>query len=53
MGAPQIIGVTLMIIHFGMVCNKHGQRRDNWNITEECINALLTLGLLWWGGFFK
>ena len=52
MKAPQIIFIVLVGLELLMHANKHGQPRENYNILIALFNAVITVGLLWWGGFF-
>ena len=53
MEAPQIIYLVLTFLTFLIHAFKHGQPRDDdYNIGYQTINVALSLGLLYWGGFF-
>lgn len=53
MGVPQWIFLILVILGWLAVASKHGEPRRNYNIGEQSLNLIITLGLLWWGGFFS
>ena len=53
MGAPQWIFLVLGILTWVGVAFKHGEPRGNYSIGEQTFNLVVTLGLLYWGGFFN
>ena len=53
-GAPQIIILVLIIVGLGINLAKHGEpKNENSNFWISLTNATVTLGLLYWGGFFS
>ena len=52
MGTPQIITLILMGLNLLITSHLHGQDKGKHNILYTLINAGLTIGLLYWGGFF-
>lgn len=52
MGTPQIISLILMGLNLLITSHLHGQDRGKHNILYTLINVGLTIGLLYWGGFF-
>jgi len=53
MKAPQIIVLVIYFIALLITANKHGQERTAWNFWETLVSAMIMMGLLFWGGFFK
>lgn len=53
MHVPQIVFLILMIISTVVKIMKHGEPRDNYNAFEALLDAMLTVLLLWWGGFWS
>ena len=50
---PQIIVLILLGMGLGMDLISHGKPRDTqYNIWASLIATTITLGLLYWGGFF-
>ncbi len=49
---PQTIYVTLLLVSLLISANRHGKPRTAENFPIYFISALLTLGLVYWGGFF-
>jgi hypothetical protein len=52
MGTPQIICIIVIGLNILISTRLHGQDRGTHNIFHTLINAALTIGLLYWGGFF-
>lgn len=52
MGEAQIVFVLLSILGFGIICNKHGKPRDNYNVWTYLIGSTINYLILIWGGFF-
>ena len=51
--APQIIYASLFLLSAAQVVIEHGKPRKNYNAwTFLLIDSPITLGLLYWGGFF-
>ena len=52
MGVPQIIYIIL--ITAGVVINivKHGEAKKPYNAPETIIATIISVGLMYWGGFF-
>ena len=53
MGTPQIIYLSLISINLLASAYLHGHDKGKHNIFHALINAGLTIGLLYWGGFFN
>ena len=53
MGAPQWIFLILVVLSWLATAFKHGEPKYNYNIGWESLNVIVTLGLLYWGGFFS
>lgn len=53
LGIPQIIMVVLIVMSGAIHLVKHGEPRDNYSFGWWFISFILTVGLLWWGGFFS
>jgi hypothetical protein len=53
-GAPQIIYLVLIAITFVLYVILDGRpRTGKYSLGAWLVEALLTLGLLYWGGFFS
>jgi len=53
MGTPQWIYLVLVTLTWLVHAFKHGQPRDDsYNIGGQSLNVIISLGLLYWGGFF-
>lgn len=52
MGAPQIIMIVLIAFGVSRGILKHGESEGFVNAPASIIGAVITVGLLWWGGFF-
>lgn len=53
MGAPQIIYAVLLGFSIADGFANNGRiRAGKVSFGQTCIRCLLTLGILWWGGFF-
>ncbi len=52
MGTPQIICIITMGLNLLISAHLHGKERGTHNIFHTLINAGITIGLLYWGGFF-
>lgn len=51
---PQIIYLFLAFAGLLIVANRHGQpKTDSYNIWVQLIATAISLGLLYWGGFFQ
>ena len=53
MGTPQIIFIILIGLNLLITARYHGQDKGEHNLCHALINAGLTIGLLYWGGFFR
>ena len=53
MGTPQLIVLLLMAMGWGITLVKDGERQANYSIVTHTISTMITLGLLYWGGFFS
>jgi hypothetical protein len=51
-GLPQIIFLMFLCMEFGAIVALDGKPRDNWSIKQFSIGVVITLGLLFWGGYF-
>jgi len=52
METPQIILIVTIGLNLLISAHLHGQDKGKHNIFYTLINAGLTIGLLYWGGFF-
>lgn len=52
-GLPQIIYLGLVSLSLGIQIANHGKPRSNENAWAGFIGICITIGLLYWGGFFK
>lgn len=52
MHAPQIIMIVLITLSVSRGVIKHGESDGTVSAPANIIGAILTLALLWWGGFF-
>lgn len=52
MHAPQYIYLALTFCGLGFAVAKHGEPRDNYHSSLAFVGTVLTLALLYWGGFF-
>ena len=53
MEAPQLITIILMALGVGLEVASHGKpRTGNHNAVVHLVSTGLTVGLLYWGGFF-
>lgn len=50
--APQIIYTVLAAMGLGVAIVKHGESRGNYSFWTILFNTMLSVGLLYWGGFF-
>lgn len=55
LGTPQIIYLTLSILGLGCALAKHGEvkKTEKYNFFASLLGNAVSLGLLYWGGFFK
>ena len=57
MKAPQIIIIVLYALSLGMYIAKHKEKKEGsmatYNAWTAAFTAIITLGLLYWGGFFN
>ena len=51
-GVPQGIWLGFIILGFGIVLSKHGEPRGPYSVWDYLVNSIISLGLLYWGGFF-
>jgi hypothetical protein len=50
---PQLIVLGLVLFGMGYSVSKYGQRKtDCYDWSDVLIGPAITLGLLYWGGFF-
>lgn len=52
MGWPQYTYLALTLLGLGLVWGKHGEPRDNYNVGTSLLATVISLWLLWAGGFF-
>jgi phage-related holin len=52
---PQLIFLFLITIGLGTQISKHGEQKksNTYNGWIGIVNYIITLGLLYWGGFFN
>lgn len=48
----QIILVAAMLVNLGFVAARHGEQREPYCFPVSFVDFAITIGLLWWGGFF-
>jgi len=57
MEAPQITFICLMGVSFGIELARHGQQKTGTSATHnvwiQTISTVLTVAVLWWGGFWQ
>jgi hypothetical protein len=53
MSIPAIIFLVLSGMGLLYGAFMHGKPREDYNFWSILISTALTIGLLWWGGFFK
>ena len=53
MGAPQIIMIILMTLNVTVNILQHGKTTTKNGVTTLFLDLPLTVGLLYWGGFFS
>lgn len=51
MKAPQIIVIILLGIGLSIAARRHGEQEKK-SFWYTLINTAITVGLLWWGGFW-
>lgn len=51
---PQIILTSCIILNVGVALARYGQpkRPDTYDVVDLIIGPAITLGLLYWGGFY-
>lgn len=52
-GWPQAIYVFLLVVGVVVSIVKHGEPRAAHNGVERFLDAVLSVAILYWGGFFK
>jgi hypothetical protein len=52
MGAPQIIMIVLITLNVANAVFNHGKTREHNGLSTLLIDMPITVGLLYWGGFF-
>lgn len=50
---PQIIWVALTLISLVDYASNHGQERGKYNFWDGFLATSISMGLLYWGGFFS
>lgn len=54
MHAPQLIFLFITFIGLGAVSEKHGEKKTGeWNFWKVLLSEIISLSLLYWGGFFN
>ena len=54
MEIPQILVIVIFSLGLGISMNEHGKPKEGTNNAWFSIASfVITMGLLWWGGFFK
>ena len=50
---PQLIYLLIIVVGFTINCMKHGKpQTGNYNGWLSFLASIITLLILWWGGFF-
>jgi len=49
---PQIIYLSLVFIGLLLVANQHGKERTPHNFWNTLVATVITISLMYWGGFF-
>lgn len=52
MGAPQIVWIFLVALGLGVQIAKHGQPQSPYHAGKSLVGCAISVGLLYWGGFF-
>ena len=52
MGTPQIILIVLLAMAGTITLLKHGKPREDYSFFSWAVSCAITVGLLYWGGFF-
>ena len=52
MEAPQIIMIVLMTVNTVVAALKHEDHGRKYNFVAALLDTPITVGLLWWGGFW-
>jgi len=53
MGIPQLIYLFLVAFGVGVGVSRYGEKKnDSYDIVDVLIGPAITLGLLYWSGFF-
>jgi hypothetical protein len=53
-GAPQLIWAALIVVNLVLGGFLHGKPKlSKHNVWTDVVTAVLSFGLLYWGGFFK
>lgn len=53
LGIPQILMLLIIVMGGTITMVNHGKPRGDYNFWYWFISFAITLGLLWWGGFFS
>ena len=53
MGAPQIIMIVLITLNVTVNILQHGEETKKNGLQALAVDMPLTVGLLYWGGFFN
>jgi hypothetical protein len=51
--APQLVFVVLLFLGLIVAIVKHGEKRSDYSAFVTFFDTMITLALLYWGGFFK
>ena len=49
---PQLIYLGLIILALGLHIGLHGQPQKNYNAFTQLVSSIISVGILYWGGFF-
>ena len=50
---PQLIFLGLLVLNIGISLAKHGDPQPKYSFWSTFVSTLITVGLLYWGGFFN
>lgn len=49
---PQLIYLGLIILALGLHIGVHGQRQPKYNAWTQLVSSIISVSILYWGGFF-
>lgn len=52
-GWPEGIFLGLLLLGLGYATAKDGEPRSNYDVGASLLCVVITVALLWWGGFFS